>query len=176
MVPTLYPLVQRFMISPRGTPGRPFSFKENRLSLRFGRKLFYAGSKRSGTGPAGFRMKPRKLFSFWPAWYNHPEKEDGISLLHSFTGYQLTDKRILRNSRPEELNRAFLLQGAEKMDRFMIYQLIYALAAAGGCPQKRLTGKKACLPFREQPERYVLALYDRIGKEKEKKEKDETGK
>ncbi len=47
---------------------------------------------------------------------------------------------------------------------------------AGGCPHRRLTEKKACLPFRNQPERFVLALYDRIGKEKEKQGKDESGK
>ena len=44
----------------------------------------------------------------------------------------------------------------------------------GGCPHRRLTEKKACIPFREQPERYVLALYNRIGKGGEKK--DESGK
>lgn len=44
----------------------------------------------------------------------------------------------------------------------------------GGCPHRRLTGKKACLPFREQPERYVLALYDRMKKEKEESSRHES--
>jgi len=46
-------------------------------------------------------------------------------------------------------------------------ECIWLPLCAGGCPHRRLTERKACLPFRDQPERYVLALYDRIGREKE---------
>lgn len=40
----------------------------------------------------------------------------------------------------------------------------------GGCPHRRLHYGKACIPFRDQPERYVLALHARIGEEKKKEE------
>ena len=43
----------------------------------------------------------------------------------------------------------------------------------GGCPHRRLHYGKACIPFRDQPERYVLALHARIGEEKRKKEQEE---
>ena len=33
----------------------------------------------------------------------------------------------------------------------------------GGCPLKRLDGKRPCVPFRDAPEAYVLALHARIG-------------
>ena len=39
---------------------------------------------------------------------------------------------------------------------------------SGGCPNKRLYYKKQCLPFKDEPEKYVLALYDRIQKERPK--------
>ena len=41
----------------------------------------------------------------------------------------------------------------------------------GGCPQKRLFSSRACMPFKDDPERYVLALHARIGEEKRSKEK-----
>ena len=31
----------------------------------------------------------------------------------------------------------------------------------GGCPQLRLFGNHACPPYRFDPERFVLAMYDR---------------
>ena len=43
---------------------------------------------------------------------------------------------------------------------------VWLPACAGGCPNRRLNCEKECLPFRDMPEKYVLALYDRIGKEK----------
>ena len=40
---------------------------------------------------------------------------------------------------------------------------------AGGCPYKRLyEGGKQCVPFRDDPEAYVLALHARIGEDKGK--------
>ena len=36
-------------------------------------------------------------------------------------------------------------------------------ACVGGCPHKRLFGERQCVPFKDDPERYVLALHARIG-------------
>ena len=37
----------------------------------------------------------------------------------------------------------------------------------GGCPNRRLTSGRECVPFRDNPELYVLALHARIGEDKE---------
>ena len=42
-------------------------------------------------------------------------------------------------------------------------QCVWLPLCAGGCPHFRLFRQKECLPFRNQPERYVLALHARIG-------------
>ena len=39
---------------------------------------------------------------------------------------------------------------------------------AGGCPYQRLFEKRRCTPFRDDPEAFVLALHERIGKEKKR--------
>ena len=39
----------------------------------------------------------------------------------------------------------------------------------GGCPNKRLFRERACVPYKENPEAYVLALLDRMRKEKHEK-------
>ena len=39
----------------------------------------------------------------------------------------------------------------------------------GGCPHKRLFATRSCLPFKNDPEAYVLALHARIGKDKDSK-------
>ena len=49
-------------------------------------------------------------------------------------------------------------------------ECVWLPMCVGGCPHRRLFFGKSCVAFREQPERYVLALHARIGKEK--KEKD----
>ncbi len=36
----------------------------------------------------------------------------------------------------------------------------------GGCPHKRLFESRSCVPFKDDPEAYVLALHARIGKDK----------
>ena len=46
---------------------------------------------------------------------------------------------------------------------------IWLPTCSGGCPNKRLYYQKQCLPFKDEPEKYVLALYDRIGEEKKDK-------
>ena len=45
-------------------------------------------------------------------------------------------------------------------------ECVWLPLCAGGCPNKRLYYHRQCLPFRDEKEKYVLALYDRIGKEK----------
>ena len=50
-------------------------------------------------------------------------------------------------------------------------QCVWLPLCVGGCPHRRLFYTKACLPFRDQPERYVLALHARIG-EKPGKERN----
>ena len=52
-------------------------------------------------------------------------------------------------------------------------ECIWLPTCAGGCPQKRLFEKRACVPFKDNPEAYVLALYARIGEEKEAREEAE---
>ena len=46
-------------------------------------------------------------------------------------------------------------------------ECVWLPTCAGGCPNKRLSGRKNCLAFREEPEKYVLALYARIGEKKD---------
>ncbi len=41
----------------------------------------------------------------------------------------------------------------------------------GGCPHQRLFRKKSCVPFKERPEEYVMALYQRLQLQREKKQK-----
>ncbi len=43
---------------------------------------------------------------------------------------------------------------------------VWLPTCAGGCPNKRLYYQKQCLPFKDTPEKYVLALYNRIREEK----------
>ena len=45
-------------------------------------------------------------------------------------------------------------------------ECVWLPMCVGGCPHRRLFFGKSCVAFREQPERYVLALHARIGKEK----------
>ena len=44
----------------------------------------------------------------------------------------------------------------------------------GGCPYKRLDGERPCVPFRDAPEAYVLALHARIGEGKAADADDES--
>ena len=36
----------------------------------------------------------------------------------------------------------------------------------GGCPHWRITNKRRCIAFKDDPEAYVLALHARIGEDK----------
>ena len=42
---------------------------------------------------------------------------------------------------------------------------VWLPTCVGGCPNRRIFRQKECLPFKNEPEKYVLALYDRIQKE-----------
>lgn len=43
---------------------------------------------------------------------------------------------------------------------------VWLPTCVGNCPNKRLYYTRQCLPYKDEPEKYVLALYERIGKEK----------
>ena len=45
-------------------------------------------------------------------------------------------------------------------------QCVWLPMCAGGCPHMRLFEGRRCVPFKDDPEKYVLALYARIGREK----------
>ena len=44
-------------------------------------------------------------------------------------------------------------------------ECVWLPMCAGGCPHERLYGEKECVAFKEEPERYVLALYARIAEQ-----------
>ena len=46
-------------------------------------------------------------------------------------------------------------------------ECVWLPTCVGGCPYHRLFDKRACVPYRDNPEAYVLALYARIGEEKQ---------
>ena len=46
-------------------------------------------------------------------------------------------------------------------------ECVWLPACMGGCPHRRLFDKRACVAFKDDPERYVLALHARIGEGKE---------
>ena len=50
-------------------------------------------------------------------------------------------------------------------------ECVWLPMCVGGCPHKRLAHDRQCVAFKDNPERYVLALYDRIVEEKESKDK-----
>lgn len=45
-------------------------------------------------------------------------------------------------------------------------ECVWLPMCAGGCPHRRLFDGRACVPFKDDPENYVLALHARIGEEK----------
>ena len=46
-------------------------------------------------------------------------------------------------------------------------ECVWLPMCVGGCPHKRLFGKRSCVAFKDSPEKYVLALRARIGEGKE---------
>ena len=55
-------------------------------------------------------------------------------------------------------------------------ECVWLPMCVGGCPHKRLFGGRKCIAFKDEPEKYVLALHARIGEEKESKEPAEPEK
>ena len=53
-------------------------------------------------------------------------------------------------------------------------ECVWLPACVGGCPHKRLFDRRQCVPFKDDPESYVLALHARIGEEKKGRYDDET--
>ena len=54
-------------------------------------------------------------------------------------------------------------------------ECVWLPMCAGGCPYRRLYGKRACLPFKDDPDSYVLALHDRIGHNKDERDSTDSG-
>lgn len=80
---------------------------------------------------------------------------------HSFGTAEHWDPKnpIATADRPENLitylNTALPNSDAECND------CVWLPTCAGGCPNRRLYYQKFCVPFKDAPEKYVLALYDR---------------
>ena len=49
---------------------------------------------------------------------------------------------------------------------------VWLPTCVGGCPQKRLFEQRRCVPYRNNPEAFVLALHARIGEQKKAKENE----
>lgn len=47
-------------------------------------------------------------------------------------------------------------------------ECVWLPLCAGGCPNKRLYGEKACVPYKDTPEKFVLKLYEKVGKNRNK--------
>ncbi len=106
--------------------------------------------------------------------------EDVDKLEHSFGSASRWDPQnpIATADRPDQLtawlNTALPTGDAECMN------CKWLPACAGGCPSRRIYyRKRPCLPYRDTPERYVLALYERMKQEKrmpdsEQMKKNET--
>lgn len=65
---------------------------------------------------------------------------------------------------PDQLTR--YLNTALPTDDPECRECVFLPQCAGGCPTRRLYYGKDCVSYRDFPERYVLALYERISKEK----------
>jgi uncharacterized protein len=52
-------------------------------------------------------------------------------------------------------------------------ECVWLPMCSGGCPYKRLYYERECVPFKGDPEKYVLALHARIGKKKDSDNADE---
>ena len=53
-------------------------------------------------------------------------------------------------------------------------ECVWLPMCVGGCPHRRLFGRRACISFRANPEAYVLALHARIGEERNGDRREET--
>ena len=91
---------------------------------------------------------------------------------HSFGTVERWDPKnpIATADHPDNLTR-FLNTALPNLDA-ECNDCVWLPACVGGCPNIRLNSKKQCLAFKDEPQKYVLALYDRIQKEKNTKQSD----
>ena len=54
-------------------------------------------------------------------------------------------------------------------------ECVWLPSCVGGCPHKRLFARRQCIPFKDDPESYVLALHARIGEGKDKNKGEGEG-
>ena len=92
---------------------------------------------------------------------------------HAFGNVHDWDPKDPLNTADEPDNLTKYLNTALPIDDEECRECVWLPLCVGGCPHRRLNYSKSCIPFRDQPERYVLALHARIGEEKDKKEKEE---
>ena len=69
---------------------------------------------------------------------------------------------------PDKLT--MFLNTALPLDDRECNECVWLPLCVGGCPFRRLFYEKACIPFRYNPEPYVLALHSRIGEQKKENE------
>ena len=98
-----------------------------------------------------------RLFKCW---------EDVDKTEHSFGAASVWDPAdpITTADRPDQLT-AYLNTGLPLSDS-ECWECAWLPACSCGCPNKRLYYAKQCLPYRNTPEKYVLALYERMRNEK----------
>ncbi|MBQ9002042.1 MAG: radical SAM protein [Eggerthellaceae bacterium] len=54
-------------------------------------------------------------------------------------------------------------------------ECVWLPLCVGGCPYKRLFGERRCIPFKDDPERYALALLARLNEQKRSKSAESCG-
>ena len=69
-------------------------------------------------------------------------------------------------------NLTMYLNTACPVDDEECRECVWLPSCVGGCPHKRLFSGRECLAFKDEPEKYVLALHARIGKDKEDAEQE----
>ena len=69
-------------------------------------------------------------------------------------------------SAPDNLTK--YLAWASPMQDEECRECMWLPLCGGGCPHYRLLGRRMCLPFRDDPERYVLTLHDRLDKSRQR--------
>ncbi len=69
-------------------------------------------------------------------------------------------------------NLTMYLNTACPVDDEECRECVWLPSCVGGCPHKRLFTGRECLAFKDEPEKYVLALHARIGKDKEDAEQE----
>ena len=90
---------------------------------------------------------------------------------HAFANARDWDPKDPLNTASEPDRLTTYLNTALPLDDAECRECVWLPLCVGGCPHRRLHYDRVCIAFKEQPERYVLALHARIGEEKEKKEK-----